>query len=205
MIDAGMDVARLNFSHGDHKTHGKAVDTVREALKQRKNKQVAILLDTKGPEIRTGFLQDKQPVTFTAGQDLDIITDYNLIGDQSRLACSYKELPTTVQPGSMTCTVKECHKDRVTVRVDNDCTIGERKNMNLPGAIVALPTLTEQDEDDLVEFGLEYGIDMVAASFVRKASDIEYIRDVLGPRGQDIKIIAKIENQEGLHNYKEIL
>lgn len=87
----------------------------------------------------------------------------------------------------------------------NDATIGERKNMNLPGVIVDLPTITEKDEDDLVNFGLKYGVDMIAASFIRKASDVEYIRDVLGPRGAHILIISKIENQEGLENYEEIL
>ena len=91
------------------------------------------------------------------------------------------------------------------MKCENGCKIGERKNMNLPGAEVDLPTLTEKDEDDLVEFGLEHDVDFIAASFVRKASDIDYIRDVLGPKGANIKIIAKIENQEGLHNYDEIL
>lgn len=87
----------------------------------------------------------------------------------------------------------------------NTATIGEKKNMNLPGAIVNLPTLTEKDESDLVDFGLKKGVDLIAASFVRKAEDIDNIRDVLGPRGSHIKIIAKIENQEGLNNYDEIL
>lgn len=87
----------------------------------------------------------------------------------------------------------------------NDATIGEKKNMNLPGVVVDLPTITEKDEDDLVNFGLKKGVDMIAASFIRKASDIEYIRDVLGPRGSHIQIIAKIENQEGLENYEDIL
>lgn len=87
----------------------------------------------------------------------------------------------------------------------NACKLGEKKNMNLPGAIIDLPILTEKDEDDIVEFGLKKGIDLIAASFVRKAADIETIRDVLGPRGSHVKIIAKIENQEGLQNYDEIL
>lgn len=91
------------------------------------------------------------------------------------------------------------------VECKNSAKLGEKKNMNLPGAIVDLPTLTEKDETDLVDFGLKQGIDMVAASFVRKQDDVEYIRDLLGPRGSNIKIIAKIENQEGLNNYDEIL
>lgn len=91
------------------------------------------------------------------------------------------------------------------VKVVNDATIGERKNMNLPGIRVNLPTLTEQDEIDIVEFGLKYGIDIIAASFIRKASDVEYIRDILGVKGSRVKIISKIENQEGLENFEEIM
>jgi len=213
MLDAGMDVARLNFSHGDHKTHGQTVDSIREALKQRPNKTCAIMLDTKGPEIRTGLLRDNKPIDLTAGQELLIVTDYSIEGDTKRIACSYKSLPQTVAVGStifvadgaITCEVSEIFEGGVKVIVKNNAKLGEKKNMNLPGAIIDLPTLTEKDEDDLVEFGLKKGIDLIAASFVRKASDIDYIRDVLGPRGAHIKIIAKIENQEGLHNYDEIL
>jgi len=101
--------------------------------------------------------------------------------------------------------VLEIFDDWVKVKVLNDSTLGERKNMNLPGQIVKLPTLTEKDEDDIVNFGLKEGIDMIAASFVRKVDDVNYIRDILGPRGAHIKIIAKIENHEGIDNYEEIL
>jgi pyruvate kinase len=87
----------------------------------------------------------------------------------------------------------------------NSAILGEKKNMNLPGAIIDLPTLTEKDEDDLIKFGLKEGIDLIAASFVRKAEDVNYIRDILGPRGANIKIISKIENHEGIINYEEIL
>jgi len=93
----------------------------------------------------------------------------------------------------------------VKVEVTNNAKLGEKKNMNLPGVIVDLPTITEKDEDDILEFGLKKGVDMIAASFIRKASDIEHIKDLLGPKGSHIKIIAKIENQEGLENYEEIL
>jgi pyruvate kinase len=171
------------------------------------------MLDTKGPEIRTGILKDGQPIELEMGQNLDIVTDYALEGDNTTIACSYKALPQTVQvgstiyiaDGSLTCEVTEIMENGVKTTVKNKAKIGERKNMNLPGAIVDLPTLTEKDEIDLTDFGLKHGIDMVAASFVRKQEDIEYIRDLLGPRGAHIKIIAKIENQEGLNNYDEIL
>ena len=206
MLDAGMDVCRLNFSHGDHKTHGQTVDNLREALKQRPNKTCAIMLDTKGPEIRTGMLRDSKPVDLVCGQELTIVTDASIEGDNRKIACTYKQLPQTVSigstifiaDGSLTCEVIEILDGGVKVIVKNSAKLGERKNMNLPGAIVDLPTLTEKDEDDITDFGLKKGIDMIAASFVRKAADIDYIRDVLGPRGSHIKIISKIENQEGL-------
>lgn len=213
MLNAGMDVARFNFSHGDHESHGKMLDTLREAVKSIPGKQCAVLLDTKGPEIRTGFLEGHDKVSFEAGQDLEISTDYTLEGTSTKIACSYKSLPKTVKPGdeiliadgSLVCTVEECLEESVRVKVKNNATIGERKNMNLPGCVVDLPTLTEKDEDDLIEFGIKKGVDIIAASFIRSAADVENIRDVLGPRGSHIKIISKIENQEGLHNYDEIL
>jgi pyruvate kinase len=213
MLDAGMNVARLNFSHGDHKSHGQCLENLRAALKQRPDATCGVMLDTKGPEIRTGFLKDKSGLLLEAGQSLKITTDYEHLGDNVMLACSYKDLMTTVKvgstvfiaDGSLTCTVTEINADHIVVRCENGVKLGERKNMNLPGAIVTLPTLTEKDEDDLVEFGLEQNVDFIAASFVRKASDLDHIRDVLGPKGSNIKIISKIENQEGLNNYDEIL
>ena len=117
MLDAGMNIARLNFSHGDHKTHGQSLDNLREALKQRPDKQCAVLLDTKGPEIRTGFLKDSKPIELTAGQELKIVTDYTFQGDNTCIACSYPQLATTVQvgstifvaDGSLTCEVLSLH------------------------------------------------------------------------------------------------
>jgi pyruvate kinase len=181
--------------------------------KQRPGNQCAVLLDTKGPEIRTGFLKDHKPIDLKRGQMLEITTDYSYEGDNSKIACSYSGLPTTVKPGdqilaadgALVCTVKECYEDAVTVEVMNNATIGERKNMNLPGIRVNLPTLTEQDECDIIDFGIKNGIDIIAASFIRKASDVEYIRDILGVKGAHIKIVSKIENQEGLENFDEIM
>ena len=206
MLDAGMNIARLNFSHGDHETHSRTVGNLRAALAQRPNLRCAIMLDTKGPEIRSGFYAAGGSIELTAGQKLKIVTDYSFKGDKNTIACSYKALPQTVHvgsvifvaDGSLTCEVSEIHDDHVIVICKNGCKIGERKNMNLPGAIVDLPTLTPKDEKDLVDFGLTHDIDFIAASFVRKASDIAYIRKVLGPKGDKIHIISKIENQEGL-------
>ena len=213
MLDAGMNIARLNFSHGDHETHSRTVGNLRAALAQRPHLKCAIMLDTKGPEIRSGFYAAGGSIEIKAGQKLKIVTDYSFKGDNTTIACSYKALPQTVKvgsviyvaDGSLTCEVAEVHDDHVIVNCKNGCKIGERKNMNLPGAIVDLPTLTPKDEKDLVDFGLTHDIDFIAASFVRKASDIAYIRKVLGPKGDKIHIISKIENQEGLQNYDEIL
>jgi len=213
MIDCGMNVARLNCSHAKTpKDMEMPIENIRQALKQRPKSSVAIMLDTKGPEIRTGNLRDGKPIDLTAGQSLKIVTDYALEGDNTRIACSYQALPQTVNvgskilvaDGSLTCEVTEVHDDHVIVNCLNGCRLGERKNMNLPNAIVDLPTITAKDEED-IEYGVGQGIDFIAASFVRKASDVKYIREVLGPKGAHVKIISKIENQEGLYNYDEIL
>jgi len=158
------------------------------------------MLETKGPEIRTGVLKDSKPVDLMQGQTLEIFTDFAIEGDSSKIACNYKSLPQTVSIGStvfigdgaVSCEVIEVLESSVKTKVLNDGRIYERGVMNLPGSIIDLPTLNERDEADIVEFGLKHGIDMVAASFVRSANFIETIRDVLGARGAHVKIIAKI-------------
>ncbi len=173
-------------------------------------------MDTKGPEIRSGFFADgKKKIELKKGQNLVLTTDYSFKGDESKMACSYPSLATSVTPGqtilvadgSLVLTVLsvDVAAGEVTTRVENSAAIGERKNMNLPGVIVDLPTLTDKDISDIVEWGIPNGIDFIAASFVRKASDVLKIREILGPENQGIKIISKIENQEGLENYDEIL
>jgi len=207
-----MNVARLNFSHGDHKVHANTLANIRAAAAERQV-YVAVMLDTKGPEIRTGFLVDEKPVELRKGQRLEITTDYEFRGNSEKIACSYKELPNSVSPGSkilcadgsLTMKVLEVGETSVVVEMLNNGVLGERKNMNLPGVIVQLPTITEKDRDDLENFAVVHSVDYIAASFVRKASDIKNIREVLGPRGRNIKIIAKIENQEGLENFQEIV
>mmetsp|Transcript_2613 Transcript_2613/g.5321 ORF Transcript_2613/g.5321 Transcript_2613/m.5321 type:complete len:536 (+) Transcript_2613:110-1717(+) len=216
LIDAGMNVARFNFSHGDHEGHKACLDRLRQAAKNM-NQNVAVLLDTKGPEIRTGFFaNDAKSITLTKGETLTLTNDYSYKGDNKKIACSYASLATSVDPGqsilvadgSLVLTVLSCDESsgEVITRVENNCSIGERKNMNLPGVVVDLPTLTEKDVDDIVNWGIKNGIDFIAASFVRKASDVMLIRKILSDNGGDgIKIISKIENQEGLENYLEIL
>jgi pyruvate kinase len=217
-MDAGMNVARFNFSHGDHAGHGEVLDRLR-AVGRQKKRNVAVLLDTKGPEIRTGFLAASvvnQKLDLVKGDTLVLTTDYHYPGDAHMLACSYPELAHSVAPGqqilvadgSLVLTVLQCDvaTNQVTCRVENNATLGERKNMNLPGVIVNLPTFTEKDVDDIVNFGIKNRVDFIAASFVRKASDVTNLRKLLDDNGGEaIKIICKIENQEGLENYNEIL
>ena len=175
------------------------------------------MLDTKGPEIRSGFFANgAKKIELTKGNTIVLTSDYSYLGDATKLACSYSVLAQSVKPGqqilvadgSLVLTVLECDVPAGTVncRIENNASIGERKNMNLPGVVVDLPTLTEKDISDIVEWGIPNQIDFIAASFVRKASDVEKIRQVLHENGGDgIKIICKIENQEGMENYDEIL
>jgi len=213
LIDQGMNVARLNFSHGDHETHARTVQNIHEALKKRPGKTVALLLDTKGPEIRTGLLKDGKAIELVPHQKLKLVTDYKFVGDNTTIACSYSKLPQSVQPGnvilladgSVSCTVIECGPDYVITEVQNGAKLGERKNMNLPNVKVDLPVVGDKDKDDILNFGIPQGISFIAASFVQHAENVREIRNLLGPRGRHIKIISKIENVEGLLNFDEIL
>merc|ERR1719382_2373761 len=192
LISAGMNIARLNFSHGDHEMHGST-----------------------GPEIRTGFFREDvgKSIELKQGQDLKLVTDYNFKGDSTCIALTYEQLPTSVKPGntilmadgSLSLRVKQCGPDWVMTEVMNNCKLGERKNCNLPGVKVDLPVLQEKDKNDLLNFGIPQGVDFVAASFVQSAEDVKLIRQTLGLRGRMIKIISKIENEEGLKNYDAIV
>jgi len=213
LIDAGMAVARLNFSHGDHPGHLRCLERIRTAAKN-KNAHVACMLDTKGPEIRSGFFAGgASKVALSKGETITLTSDYSFKGNKSKLACSYQSLATSVKQGqsilvadgSLVLTVLSCDPaaGEVDCRIENNAVIGERKNMNLPGLVVDLPTLTEKDIGDIQNFACKYDLDFIAASFVRKASDVQFIRSKLG--GKDIKIISKIENLEGMENYGAIL
>jgi len=212
LIDAGMNVARLNFSHGDHETHGAMVQRIREAARQT-GKTVAIALDTKGPEIRTGFFAAGGKINLVQGQDLKLVTDYGFKGDDKCFALSYDKLCTSVKEGniilcadgSLSLKVKFVGEDHVITEVMNNCSLGERKNCNLPGVQIDLPVLQEKDKNDLVNFGIVHGVDMVFASFVQSADDVKFIRTTLGVRGRNIQIIPKIENEAGLKNFDSIV
>jgi pyruvate kinase len=174
-------------------------------------------LDTKGPEIRSGFFKEGvEKLELSKGQTLVLTSDYTFKGDNTKVACSYQKIAESVNPGqqilvadgSLVLTVLSTDPaiGEVTTRVENAAIMGERKNMNLPGVIVDLPTFTEKDIDDIVNFGIHHKVDFIAASFVRKGSDVLNLRKLLSDNGgQNIKIICKIENQEGMQNYDEIL
>lgn len=217
LLEQGMNVARLNFSHGDHETHARTIGRLKDALAKRPGLTCAIMLDTKGPEIRTGFFGpslDGKKLELKAGQTLILTTDYSHKSNGTKLGITYQKLPQSVKPGnqiliadgSLVLEVESITGTEVACKVMNDCAIGERKNCNLPGVHVDLPVLQEKDVNDLVKFGVPQGVDFVAASFVQTADDVKFIRKVLDDAGgHNIKIISKIENQEGLDNFADIV
>ncbi|KAJ3692963.1 hypothetical protein LUZ60_012058 [Juncus effusus] len=215
LLRAGMNVARFNFSHGSHEYHQETLDNLRAAM-HNTGILCAVMLDTKGPEIRTGFLKDAKPIKLTKGQEITISTDYSIKGNDSTISMSYKKLPTDLKPGNqilcsdgtITLTVLSCDPEsgKVKCRCENTAVLGERKNVNLPGIVVDLPTLTEKDKEDILEWGVKNDIDMIALSFVRKGSDLVNVRKVLGPvHAKRIKLMSKVENHEGVVNFDEIL
>lgn len=214
LLKSGMNVARFNFSHGDHDYHYEALANLREACRAT-SINCAVLLDTKGPEIRTGFLENGESVNFDVGQQLTLTTDYSMKGNSSCIAVSYPHLARDVKEGgsilmadgAVVLRVDSTDIDAGTVSCTcmNKAKLGERKNCNLPGVEVDLPTLTEKDVHDLVDFGVKHGVDFIAASFVRKGSDVVEVRRTLGEEGKNIRVIAKVENEEGLKNFDDIL
>ena len=212
LLNAGMNVMRLNFSHGDYEEHGNRIKNLREVM-QETGLKAAIMLDTKGPEIRTIKLEGGNDVSLIAGQTFTFTTDKNVIGNSERVAVTYDGFAHDLKPGNrvlvddglIAMDVKEIKGNEVICTVLNNGDLGENKGINLPGVSIKLPALAEKDKNDLI-FGCEQGVDFIAASFIRKRSDVEDIRAHLKAHGgEDIKIISKIENQEGLDNFDEIL
>ncbi|AXG47665.1 pyruvate kinase PykF [Photorhabdus laumondii subsp. laumondii] len=212
LLNAGMNVMRLNFSHGDYEEHGQRIQNIHSVM-TKTGKQAAILLDTKGPEIRTMKLEGGNDVSLTAGQTFTFTTDTSVIGNKDRVAVTYRGFPADLAPGNTVLvddgligmTVKEVTKSEVICQVLNNGDLGENKGVNLPGISISLPALAEKDKQDLI-FGCQQGVDFVAASFIRKRSDVLEIREHLKAHGgENIQIISKIENQEGLNNFDEIL
>ncbi|MGO1058863.1 pyruvate kinase [Planococcus sp. FY231025] len=212
LIQAGMNVARLNFSHGDHAEHALRIERIREAAKKT-GKIVGILLDTKGPEIRTHKMEN-DAIDLETGQEI-AISMKEVLGTEEMFSITYEQLIDDVHEGSVILLddgLIELHVKRIdkaqglihTV-VENAGTLKTKKGVNVPGVSVQLPGITDKDAQDIL-FGIEQGIDFVAASFVRRASDVMEIRGLLEKNnGSHIQIIPKIENQEGVDNIDEII
>jgi len=218
LLKAGMNVARLNFSHGDHKSHLETLTNVRTAC-QETGTICGVMLDNKGPEIRSGLLKEGKNVVLEKGVELDIYcqVDVNTFqGDQTQICVDYKDLAKVVEVGKkikiddaliVTTVISKDEKEgKVRVKVNNTGELGQRKGVNLPGTKTNLPTLTDRDRADL-KWGAENGVDFVAASFTRSAQDVKTVRDVLQSvkGGENVLICSKIESQDGLDNFDEIL
>ncbi|EJD03885.1 pyruvate kinase [Fomitiporia mediterranea MF3/22] len=212
---AGVNIIRMNFSHGSYEYHQSVVDNTRKAAElDPEGRPLAIALDTKGPEIRTGLIKDNQDIPIKAGHEFIVSTDdkYAEIGDDKVLYVDYKNLPKVTAPGKLiyvddgilSLLVLSIDGSNVRVRCLNNGVLSSRKGVNLPKTDVDLPALSAKDKADL-EFGVKNGVDMIFASFIRRAQDVLDIRNVLGPNGASIKIIVKIENEQGVANFDEIL
>ena len=213
LIESGANVVRFNFSHGDHEEHLGRMNAVREAEKIS-GKTVGFLLDTKGAEIRT-TVQEPGKIEFNIGDVVRISMDASLEGTKEKVAVTYPGLFDDVKVGGhvlfddgkidMLITEKDEANRELVTEVQNHGLLGSRKGVNAPGVSINLPGITEKDADD-IRFGLEQGIQYIAASFVRKPSDVEDIRALLVEAGkEDVMIFPKIESQEGIDNFAEIL
>lgn len=206
----GMDVARFNFSHGDHAEHKHRLEIL-ESVREELGIPIASLLDTKGPEIRTGKLKDGKKVTLKEG-DLYTLTTEEIVGDETRGYINYAGLAEDVKPGDriliddglIELHVRKVNGTDIVCRIENGGELGEKKGVNVPGVRVKLPALTDKDKED-IRFGVDAGFDFVAASFVRNADAICEIREILDEKGSAMQIIAKIENEEGIENIDSII
>ncbi|XP_039256585.1 pyruvate kinase PKM-like [Styela clava] len=221
MIKKGMNIARLNFSHGSHEAHAKTVANVREATQSFLSdpiqyRPIGIALDTKGPEIRTGLLKGggSAEVELVKGKKFKLsLNDADKeSGDASSVYVDYRNLSKVIgvgkrvfiDDGLISLVVLETNPEYVMCEIENGGMLGSRKGVNLPGVEVDLPAVSEKDKGDL-RFGVEQGVDMVFASFIRKADDVKAVRKVLGDDGKNILIISKIENHEGVRKIDEII
>ncbi len=209
MINIGMNVARLNFSHGTHAEHKVKIDLIKK-LRTELNQPIALLLDTKGPEVRTGDF--KEPAMLVEGETVRIRHD-DILGDEREFSVSYKNLHEDLGIGSriliddglVALSVERIEGQDLICRILNGGVVSSRKSINLPETIIHLPALTAQDEADLA-FAVEQDFDFIAASFIRKPSDVMEIKRLLEKLGGgDISVISKIENREGVSNFESIL
>lgn len=211
LMRSGMDIARLNFSHGDHEEQLGRIKRIKK-FREELNLPIAILLDTKGPEIRTGLLETDDDVELVTGQEYTLTTR-DIKGNNEITSITYAELPQDVEAGNtiliddglIGLKVKEI-KDGTDIVCDviNGGLLGSRKGVNVPNVRVNLPSITEKDKAD-IEFGLENGIDFIAASFIRNAEAVEEIKDIIGAHNMHVGVISKIENMEGVENIDAII
>ena len=212
LVNAGMNVARINFSHGGYEENATKIATIKK-VRETLGKPIPLCLDTKGPEIRTGKQESgDEKVTITEGQKFTFLYE-DVIGNETKTSISYKGLSEDVKPGSTILVDDGAIEFRVDEIVGKDvvCTalntgkLGSRKTVNVPGLKLNLPALSEKDINDLTN-GVKAGFDYIFASFVRRADDLHQIRKLLDDNGgQNVKIISKIESQEGIDNFEEIL
>lgn len=211
---AGMNVMRMNFSHGDYEEQGFRIKNIK-ALNAEHGWNTGMMLDTKGPEIRTGYLENDEPVMLHKGDIIRVTMDYSFLGNAKKVAISYAGLYDDISVGGRilvedgNLTLKVLEKDEVNrelvCEAQNDRKLKNKRNCNVPGVILNMPYVSAKDKADM-EFACDQGLDFIAASFVRRADDIRQIREILAAKGNDhIKIISKIENQEGVSNMAEIV
>lgn len=205
-----MDVARFNFSHGVHEEHLSRLEKLRK-LRKELGRPIAALLDTKGPEIRTGLLKDGQKITLREGEKI-VLTTEEVVGTKEKIYINYDKLHEDVKPGNVILIddgligleVEAVNGVEIQCKVTNGGELGEKKGVNVPGVPIQLPSITDKDIEDL-KFGIQEEFDFVAASFIRSADAVRQIRKILTDGGSQMKIISKIESQEGLDNIDEII
>ena len=209
LLENGMNVARFNFSHGDYAEHKGRLDQLR-ALSKELDVSIPAMLDTKGPEIRLGEFENGKE-QLTAGQKF-ILTSRNVKGTKEISSITYKDLPHDVSVGGrimlddglISLRIESITDTDIVCTVENDGVIKTKKGVNVPGVHLSMPYMSQRDRDDIL-FGIEQGYDLISASFTRNAQDIMDIRHLLDEHNANIRIIAKIENQEGIDNIDEIL
>src|SRR6266568_3564440 len=210
LMQAGMDVARLNFSHGSPQDHVRRIEILRHAAAEE-GRTICILQDLQGPKIRTGALKNHQPVVLKAGGQVTI-SARDVEGTAELISTTFKGLPQEVRPGSrillsdgrIELCVLDVKGEDVECQIVNGGMLAEHQGINLPGAALSIPALTEKDRKDL-EFGLQHGVDMVALSFVRSAADVRSVKDIVAAHRQDVPVIAKLEKPQALDQLEEIL